>query len=474
MGRPRSRIRWETALLALGMMGSALAQDSGKTVETTFVLSPPNARVYLKTQGSESALPLEHGKALVTFPSEYVRENKEIEFRFSVPQWFGREYPDWKNLTGAERETFRAFGVTANYDTLRKSKKIPTQESSFRLPLPVLVAFQAYTLAYPGIALVGVVMLLGLAVGATRWRQILLKLVPKPEVVDPNRVGDYILKKKIGEGGMGEVWAATSVSSLNCAIKFIRKELAEDEEYKRRLEREIKACIPLRHRNLLRLHGYGVASDGRLYTVSELLVGQTLKEVIASGDFDPPQLAIKVVEQIGDALFYLHQRGLIHRDIKPDNIFVCEDGSLKLMDMGLIQGESLTVLTQTGAMMGTPAYMPPEQMGTKETCAASDQYSLGVVLYEILAGQRPFIQPDALLLAYQHTYVAAAPPSQHNGRISPEVDAAILQMLAKKPLERFRNLKAVQAALEPLGFVTWNDNVEETRAASIKKAPPTA
>lgn len=467
--RPQPLVK--AALLTFFLTGTVLAQDGGKTVETTFVLSPPNARVYLKTQGSESALSLESGKALVTFPSEYVEANKEIEFRFSVPVWFGREFPDWKSLSGEERETFRAFGITANYQDLRRSKKIPTKESSFRLPLPLTVAFQAYTLAYPGIALTGLVMMLGLAVGATRWRQILLKLVPKPEVVDPNRVGDYILKEKIGEGGMGEVWAASSVSSLNCAIKFIRKDLAADTEYKLRLEREIKACIPLRHRNLLRLHGYGVASDGRLYTVTELLVGKTLKEVIASGDFDPPQLAIKVVEQVGDALFYLHQRGLIHRDIKPDNIFVCDDGSLKLMDMGLIQGESLTVLTQTGAMMGTPAYMPPEQMGTKETCAASDQYSLGVVVYEILAGQRPFIQPDALLLAYQHTYVAPVPPSQHNERITPEVDAVVLKMLAKKPPERFRNLKAVQSALEPLGFMTWNDNVEETRATSIKKTP---
>lgn len=393
--------------------------------------------------------------------------DKSINFRFRVPQWGGKSYPDWST---AKTEDFPGFARTV--DTRQLKNGIPSDNSTLQLPLPLTVKVQAYSFLYPMKSGLLLLALAGLAVVASRWRSILARLTPPPEVAaDPYKVGDYQLSSKIGEGGMGEVWAASSVSQLKCALKFIKKELLDDPDMVRRLEREIKICLPLEHPHLLKLYGYGTTVDGRMYTVSELLEGQTLKKLIASGDFDAPQLAAKVLEQIGDALLYLHERKLIHRDIKPDNIFVCHDGSLKLMDMGLLHGAGRTVITQTGNLVGTPAYMAPEQSDDKATCSATDQYALGIILYEILAGQRPFIQPEIAMLIYQHKFVAPLPPSEHNVRITSDMEEPILRMLEKKPQDRFPSLKEAQEALERLSFSTWNDTSEDTQQGRLKKLP---
>lgn len=445
-----------------------------------FRVSPPNAKVYqVGLDGRVDALGTQGGELNVEL-SAIQTDDRSVFFLFSVPQWFGGEYPDWKNQTDLSKLKQR-YQREIKAGDLKGT--LPTDgQPPITLELPAKVAFQAWTLVYRGWILF-LFALGGLLFAAVIFRHKLLALLPGSAAVpvEKNEVDGYDLRKKIGEGGMGEVWAATSVSNLNCALKFIRKELAQDEEFKARFEREIKACLPLDHPHLLKLYGYGVATDGRLYTVSELLIGQTLKAVIKSKDYDPPQLAAQVIEQIGDALYYLHEKKLIHRDVKPDNIFVCEDGSMKLMDMGLIEGEALTVVTQTGHMLGTPAYMPPEQMGSsggkgrkisqaeRMTSPASDQYALGIITYEILAGERPFDAPTAAILVYQQAHVAPPPPTDFEPRITPDVEKSILRMISKKPEERFPSLKDVQSALEPLSFMSWKDTGEETHAASIKK-----
>lgn len=442
-------------MLSLGLLAEAPAQLSDSQVySVSFNVKPSNAKVYqVSLQGerhwlgtSNSLLQVEVARAAA--------QADQASFLFAVPQWFGKEYPNWGQAEGSKDEVdLSRFTLFVGHQQLLK-KQIPVDGTSFQLPLPASVALQAWTLAHPYLTLSLLLMPLLVALAVWRGRRWLAQTVAPAGT--PALVTEYQLQQKIGEGGMGEVWSARSSDGATFAIKFIKKELAEDPDMTRRLEREIKVCLPLQHRHLLRLYQCGVASDGRVYTVSELLQGETLKRRIASGNFDPPQLAAQLLEQIGDALDYLHQRKLVHRDIKPDNIFVCDNGDMKLMDMGLLRDvEARTKLTHTGQILGTPAYMPPEQMGTAGFAPTADQYAMGIILYEILAGQRPFTQPDPVLMAYQHMHVAPQPPSEHQPRITPEVEAAILTMIKKKPEERFSSMKQVQAALEQLAFTTW-------------------
>lgn len=429
-------------------------------------LDPENANVYqVSTDGDSAPLPRQDGVHLIEL-------SKGDSFLLTAPLWGGGQYPRLDKAHNPVDPTVReTFTFHLSEEDLKKGQ-FPLNGTRIGpgRPWPAWVYFQAWTLAHPVMTtagILGLLTLLGFAVrGVLAGR---LAKMAKP-VKKESLAGDYDLVQKIGEGGMGEVWAASSANELRCALKFIKKELADDPIFKQRLEREIKVCLPLRHRNLLKLYGYGLAKDGRMYTVSELLEGKTLKDVISSGFFDPPQLASKVIDEIGDALNYLHTRRLVHRDVKPDNIFVCSSGEMKLMDMGLLRGEEVrTKVTHTGQMLGTPAYMPPEQMGTSGFGGFADQYSMGIIMYEILAGQRPFTQPDPILIAYQHMHVAPEPPSSHEPRISPEIEAAVLRMIAKKPEERFPSMKEAQEAFESLRFLSWKDTTEETQAGTLRK-----
>jgi hypothetical protein len=450
---------------------------SSVVLPVSFNVSPEGCNVYQITlDGTANALGTADQKLNVELRGDAAAGKRDAIFRFTVPVWFGGEYPNFGQLQDKPKDDvdLTAFQIIVGKASLTRGQ-VPADGSRFHLPLPLAVRLQAWSLLHPLLSLV-VLGLGGLLLRlVARWRAVLGRLsAPKTAQRwqdDSTAVGEYRLKQKIGEGGMGEVWAATSASQLHCALKFVRQELANDPEFKRRFEREIKACLPLRHPHLLRLYGYGVAVDGRLYTVSELLQGRTLKQVIRSGELDPPQLAAKVLEQVGDALGYLHSRNLVHRDVKPDNIFVCDDGTLKLMDMGLIKGDEYTSHTQTGHILGTPAYMAPEQDSAKAVGPASDQYSLGIIMYEMLAGQRPFVQPEMAMLVFQHKFTAPAPLSEVEPRVAPEVEQGVLRMLAKDPQERFASLKEAQEALEPLGFMTWKDSGEDTQAAIVKKLP---
>jgi hypothetical protein len=422
----------------------------------TFNVTPGNARVYRVEETNLHSLGQQGRQVNIEFPGVYYHsdpaQQKPMIFLFSVPQWFGKEYPDWSNIKDVPK------GEEGPFTMIRTYSQLVTGVEEKTLNLPFFVAVQAWTLAHPVLSLLGLLFpAAGLwAVFKRKQLKAYLDSWRTPEARSaPPLVPGYRLGASLGEGAMGEVVAATSESQLPCAIKFIRRELLDDDDQIRRFKREIEAVLPLSHPNLLRLYGHGVATDGRLYTIWELLEGRTLKEVIRAGDYDPPQLASQVVEQIGDALEYLHQRELIHRDVKPDNIFVCQDGTMKLMDTGLVSGDMFSQVTRTGQIVGTPAYMAPEQSDDKAVCPASDQYALGILLYEILAGARPFLQTELAYLVYQHKFAPPAPPSELQPAITPTVEQAVLRMLAKQPQQRFPSLEEAQEALESLRFASW-------------------
>lgn len=453
--RPFTLVRFIYGLLLfLTLTLSTLAQETAP-IPVTFRVSPSYAKVFVVDNGLQE-FPANQEVFLQLSP-DLLQGKKKLTVRFVVPR-------GQKGKLGVDKDAYDEQ-VFVEVQDLKRERKFPS-DRVFELNLPFPQRFLGFIYNRSALASALLLLILGAGVGLFKMRRQI------PKWLNAQPVPGYTLGESLGTGGMGEVVAATSEMGMDCAIKFLKAELTETEEFKKRFKREVEGWLPLRHDHLLRLYDSGTtATDGRPYMVCERLYGSTLKDCIAEGVADPPQLAIKIVEQIGDALSYLHENNLVHRDIKPDNIFVCKDGDLKLLDMGLLQGEELTVLTQTGQVLGTPAYMPPEQVRNK-TNPASDQYSLGIILYEILAGRRPFIQPDMVMLAYQHRHAAPQPPSELEPRIPAEVESVILKMLEKTPEDRFSSMKDVQNALaETLAFMSWGD-CEETGTAQIKPYTP--
>src|SRR5262245_60391171 len=230
--------------------------------------------------------------------------------------------------------------------------------------------------------------------------------VLRQEAVASRRLGQYQLKQCIGSGGMGDVYLAEHVLLRRpCAIKLIRSERAGDPTNLARFEREVQATATLTHPNTVEIFDYGHAADGTFYYAMEYLPGISLDELVRRHGPLPAARVIHLLRQVCGALQEAHTAGLIHRDIKPGNVLVCQRGGrhdvAKLLDFGLVQVHGLNPdgqqLTQEGAIAGTPAYMSPEQAAAKaDLDGRSDLYSLGAVAYFLLTGQPPFVRDSAV------------------------------------------------------------------------------
>jgi serine/threonine-protein kinase len=237
--------------------------------------------------------------------------------------------------------------------------------------------------------------------------------------------------------------------SLNrdVAIKVLPPQLSFDQEFVERFQREARAAAGLRHSNIVVIHDVG-HEDGTYYIVMEYLEGRTLKQLVEQEGPLPPKRAAHIVEQVAAALDYAHQRGFVHRDVKPANIFVGPDDHVTLTDFGIAKAASETQqLTRTGMLIGTPEYMSPEQAEGGRVDHRTDLYALGVVLYQMLVGRVPFrgTTPHATLHAV--IYEPPPPPRQVNPRLSPALESVILRALAKRPDERFQTGKALAGSV---------------------------
>jgi hypothetical protein len=273
------------------------------------------------------------------------------------------------------------------------------------------------------------------------------------------RFGNYRAIALIGEGGMGEVYLAEHPGiGRQVAIKVLRSELGHDEQVLARFINEARAANAIRHPHIIEILDSGLTENGISYLVMELLRGESLTARIKrKGRLTPPE-AVLLTNQTASALGAAHTKGIVHRDLKPDNLFVVPDEGnpghehIKVLDFGIakLQANAAggSVKTRTGALMGTPIYMSPEQcLGTKEVDWRSDIYSLGAILYEMLTGQPPFTSEGFGALLNMHLNQAPVPPCQLEAAISPGLNEAVLRMLAKRPEERFQSMAEVQAAL---------------------------
>ncbi len=261
-------------------------------------------------------------------------------------------------------------------------------------------------------------------------------------------VGDYEVVGVLGSGGMGRVYKVRNTLSNRLeAMKVLLSEALGTADQSERFLREIRVQASLDHPNIAALRT-ALRIDNQLVMVMELVEGTSLQAMLGSGPI-PPKAAIGYIGQALSALAYAHERGVIHRDIKPGNIMLALDGTIKLTDFGIAKVGADRTLTAAGATMGSVYYMSPEQVkGSRVLDARSDIYSLGVTFYEIVTGSRPFRGENDYAIFSAHLNDAPVPPQEKNPNVPPELSQAVLKALAKNPADRFQTATAFREALE--------------------------
>ena len=268
-------------------------------------------------------------------------------------------------------------------------------------------------------------------------------------------MGSYVLGDRIGAGGMGEVWQATHRFLVRpAAIKLIKPDALsamtkeQGEVLVQRFRREARAAANLRSPHTIQLYDFGVASDGTFYYVMELLNGMDLQTLVARHGPLPPARVIYLLQQACESLAEAHERGLVHRDIKPGNIQVCRMGQyydyVKVLDFGLVKSQSAAAepgldpkLTEPNTVTGTPAYLSPESALGEPVDQRTDIYALGCVAYWMLTGRYVFTGASSIQIVARHVNTPPVPPSRHSTfDISPTLDELVLACLRKKPAER--------------------------------------
>ena len=256
--------------------------------------------------------------------------------------------------------------------------------------------------------------------------------------------GRYRVEETLGEGGTSSVWRGVDVVlDRNVAIKVLRSR--GDERFVARFRREAQAAAALNHPNIVSVYDTG-SDNGVQYIVMELVEGETLADVLRREGPLPPQRAVAMGAAIARALHAAHGAGLVHRDVKPGNVMVTPTGEVKVMDFGIARGAADDTLTQTGTVIGTAAYLAPEQARGDKADPRTDVYALGCVLFEMVTGRPPFIGGSALELAYQHVNEDPSPPSEL-APVPADLEAAIMRALDKDPDRRFPSAKAMLNAL---------------------------
>jgi eukaryotic-like serine/threonine-protein kinase len=256
----------------------------------------------------------------------------------------------------------------------------------------------------------------------------------EPTILD-NR---YAVSSLLGGGGMGKVFlACDQVLDREVALKVLRDQYAQDEDFVGRFEREAKAAASLNFPNIVQVYDRGTAADGTYYIAMEYVPGGTLQDRILKEGSVQTAEAVRLASQVADALGVAHARGMVHRDIKPQNVLLTADGDAKVADFGIARAASETTVSNSSLVLGTAKYMSPEQATGDPVGPASDLYSLGVVLYEMLTGEVPFEADSEVGVAMKHVIEPPRPPKEKHPSIPEALNAVAMKLLQKKPEDRY-------------------------------------
>ena len=272
--------------------------------------------------------------------------------------------------------------------------------------------------------------------------------------------GRYRVLSRLGSGGMADVYLAQDqLLGREVAVKVLHHHFAEDQEFVERFRREASSAAALSHPNIVGIFDRG-EWNGTYYIAMEYVAGPLAEGDRAGNRAAGPGAAIDTVIQILRAARFAHRRGVIHRDLKPHNVILDEEGRARVTDFGIARAGA-SDMTLTGSIMGTAQYLSPEQAQGYAVSAASDIYSVGVILYELLTGVVPFEGETAVAIAFKQVSATPRPPSELNPALPPSLDAVVLRALAKDPIERYADDDELIAALE-----------DERERAARRAAPP--
>jgi tRNA A-37 threonylcarbamoyl transferase component Bud32 len=301
-----------------------------------------------------------------------------------------------------------------------------------------------------------------------------------PRLPPGTRVGEYVVDRFLGAGAMGEVYGGHHpVIGKKVAIKILRRELATSEEAVERFTREARAGNQVEHPNVIDVFSYGRLDDGRMYLMMDLCPGTSLRAKLADGALATSE-ALEILQPIAEALDAAHARGVIHRDLKPDNIMVSTSGPLRVfvLDFGIAKLVSKAnegklgngTLTGQGTWLGTPAYMAPEQWSTDGAGPASDRYALGVIAFELLSGSLPFAASSVPGMMEQH-FRAEIPALSTRGTVSTAVDDVVRRALAKDPAARWGTAQDFVDALRVAAGTKAGARMVASRGGDDAKRP---
>ena len=305
--------------------------------------------------------------------------------------------------------------------------------------------------------------------------------------------GRYEVIARIGAGGMGAVYKAKQIGmDRNVGTKVMLREYTQDEKIVKRFKVEALAVSRLNHPNTVRIYDFGQMDTGDLYIAMEFLDGKPLDDLLNQSGPLSVSLALHIIKQVAAGLAEAHSKGIIHRDLKPENIFLVSVGNdpyfVKILDFGVAKlkeaDQKLGTLTQSGAIFGTPKYMAPEQCRGQEVDGRTDIYAMGVILYQLLAGQTPFSGDSPLAIMLQHVQNEPKPPTLLKPEldIPEEVENIVMKCLKKDPAERYQSagefLAAISGAEAMLGnryahVVYVDSSVKEARKKAAKSEAPT-
>ena len=294
------------------------------------------------------------------------------------------------------------------------------------------------------------------------------EMMPSNDSLVGKTLGSYQIQREIGRGGMGVVYLAHEQSLRRVvAVKVLAARLTDDAAYVKRFIREARAAAQLDHPNIVTVHSVG-ERDGLYYIAMQYVEGRSLAQLIREKGPLDWRSALDITRQAAEALAEAHKRGIIHRDIKPDNIMIDEAGRVKVMDFGLARAASATTkLTADGAQLGTPMYMSPEQINGDPVDVRADIYSLGVMLYEMLAGRPPFQADTPMALMYQITHRPLPDVARLNATVPKIVAGVVAGMTAQQPEQRFPSAQTLGSHVSGLLSVS-------SRAPEHQVAPQAA